>query len=99
MALNPGTQRQLVDERIGELKRTVGQPEEHQAPTAAPPAAFAIALRPSKPGRLTRRVGTWLVHTGQRLGGPIDAQPSPWEPGFLGSDGPRFGAFGSHPCP
>jgi hypothetical protein len=95
MAMNPGFQRQLVDDHIDQLRRTAGPPKEREAECHPAPDAFAVALRPSPTGRLSRRVGTWLVHAGQRLGGPaaLSAGSTGWEPGLLGPQGSGHGSF------
>jgi hypothetical protein len=88
MALNPGTQRQLVDEHIGELERTARVPTRRVRPVG--PSAVGGEPGPGLEARavvdrgwLARHLGALLIASGERLGG-LDGRPG-WEHTLLGA--------------
>lgn len=83
MALNPGTQRQLVDQHIGELERAARVPSRHDRSAAPDPEVGLEARTVVDRGWLARHLGALLIVSGERLGG-LDARPG-WERALLGA--------------
>ncbi len=87
MAMNPGTQRQLVEEHIEQLKRAARARGRHQAAALGVPqrAASAGMTVPVHHGPVARRIGVLLVATGRRLGGLEDVSAG-WTSGVFAVD-------------